>query len=536
MTLAAETPPTMSESDRFSRPSSAPPEAEDDSLDALATRILARARGVVEPAPANIGRAVRRALVRFLALPLGLVIGAVLGVVLAPFALLASSPWRTRLVRFLAAPLAGPSVGAFIGWRLLVKGRVDALPIVATLLHRFVPVVAFPRAVTHHLFGLVLVTRYEDVRLVLEREDIFRVDGYDDRMRATTGAFLLGLDPGPTYDKEQRLAAAAVGREIEPLSRLVAGLSRELVDKSFDRSRTLDVVTELAHAVQLAVYDRFFGIPNTRDERLIPWLETTSYFVFNLWIGGPYRAAAIEAGRELAAHLRRVVRRRIEELAHGAPSRPDVLGRLLDAVRATSGDPKLPTNEDLAVRIMAGLISGAGVPTTGLFITAVDFLLSLPADERAALKKAAHLNDDATVKRFLFEAARFYAFPPSLYRHAAMPYVFHAGTKHEAVAERGAWVVTLPVLANYDARVFPNAGTFNPMREYPAGRGPLLFGWGQHQCLGPHLAELTVLEMAKPLFAKGIARAPEPDGMLTKGERGIIPDGDFDRRLVVRFD
>ena len=536
MTLAAEIPPTMSEQDRVSRPSSAPPEAEDDSLDALAARILARAKGVVGPASSDVGRTLGRAVVRIVALPLGLVVGAVLGSILAPLALAVGGNGKTRGVRFLAAPVAGLALGAVIGWRLLVRGSVDALPIVAALLQRFAPVFALPKAVTHRFFGLVLVTRHEDVRMVLERDDIFRVDGYDDRMRATTGAFFMGMDPGPAYEKEQRLAAAAVGRDVEPLRELVAGLSRALVDKSCDRSRTLDVVSEFAHTVQVAVLDRFYGVPNTRDERLIPWLETTSYFVCNLWIGGPYRTAAIEMGRELAAHLRRVVRRRSEELSHGAPSRPDVLGRLLDVIRATSGDPKLPTNEDLAVRTMAGLLSAATVPTIGLVVSAVDFFLGLSADDRAALKKAAHLNDDATVKRFLFEAARFSAYPPALYRHAVMPYVFHAGTKHEATAERGAWVVMLPVLANYDARVFPNPGTFNPMREYAAGKGPLLFGWAHHKCLGVHLAELMIVEMAKPLFAKGIARAPGPDGALKRGQHGVIPDGDFARRLVVRFD
>jgi cytochrome P450 len=331
-----------------------------------------------------------------------------------------------------------------------------------------------------------------------------------------------------------------MGRELEPLRDLVASLSRALVDRANDRSRTIDVVSELAHAVQAAVLERFYGVPNTRDERLIPWLETTSYFIFNAWIGGPYRTAALEAGRELSAHLRRVVRRRIEELAHGEAPRGDVLGRLLEAIRATCGDPKSPTNEELAVRTMTGLIAGATVPATvptmGLFINALDFILGLSADERAAMKKAAHLGDDATVKRFLFEAARFYAYPPALYRHAHMRYAFHPGSKHEATAERGAWVLMLPVLANYDARVFAKPGSFNPMREHAPGREPLLFGWSQHKCLGARLAELLMVEMAKPLFAKGIARAPGPDGTLKSGDPSLIPDGAFARRLVIRFD
>jgi hypothetical protein len=117
-----------------------------------------------------------------------------------------------------------------------------------------------------------------------------------------------------------------------------------------------------------------------------------------------------------------------------------------------------------------------------------------------------------------------------------MPYVFHAGSRYEARAARGAWVVTMPLLANYDSRVFPNPDRFNPMREYAPGRSPLLFGWAQHGCLGAHLAELLMVEMAKPLFAKGLGRIPGPDGTLIDGDPGIIPDGDFARKLVVRFD
>jgi cytochrome P450 len=162
-------------------------------------------------------------------------------------------------------------------------------------------------------------------------------------------------------------------------------------------------------------------------------------------------------------------------------------------------------------------------------------LLDLPGDERAALRKAAQLNDDATVQRFLLEAARFSAYPPTLYRHTLTPFVFHAGTRHEAKSERGAWVLTLPIFANYDARVFPNPEHFNPMREYPDGKGPLLFGWSQHRCLGEHLAILLMVEMLKALFAKGVERLPGPDGKAKNGESGVIPDGDYPARLVVRL-
>jgi len=47
------------------------------------------------------------------------------------------------------------------------------------------------------------------------------------------------------------------------------------------------VVSEFAHAVQLSLLKEYFGVSDTSDERLLDWLETTSFFIFNFWIGGP---------------------------------------------------------------------------------------------------------------------------------------------------------------------------------------------------------------------------------------------------------
>ena len=536
MTLGAETPSPISDLDRPSNSSSLPPPgSEDETIDALAGKILARGRGVVGTPPSDILGALGRFFARMMALPVGILAGLHIGSAVALLMLVVQLTWWKRIALFLVGPLVGPGLGAAIGWRYLTRGRLDALPTLANLQQRYLPVIAFPR----QLYGLVIVTRYEDVRRVLERNDVFRVNGYDDRMRASSGPFILGMDPGPTYDREQDIAMRAVGRNVEPLKNLVVELSRALIDKANERSRTLDVVTEYAQAVQMAVVDRYYGVPNTRDERLIPWLETMSYYLFNLWIGGPYRDAAVDAGREFSAHVRRVVRRRTEQLSQGAPPKDDVLGRMIDVIRSgsdrTSSDPKQPTNEEFMVRTMAGLVSGATIATIGLFVGSIDFLLGLAADEREALRKAAQGGDDATVKRFLYEAARFSAYPPTLYRHALTPYVFHAGTKHEATVPRGAWVLTCPILANYDQSVFPKPTVFNPMREYEKGGGPLLYGWAQHKCLGAHMADLLMVEMTKALFAKGIQRAPGPDGKLCNGPSGTLPEGDYPGRFVVRF-
>jgi cytochrome P450 len=503
-------------------------------LDDLASAVLARGRGIAAPASLDVGGALGRFFARVLAVPAGIALGTLGGAFTALVMLTVQGALWKKIALFFASLAGGPIFGAYLGFRYLARGSIDALPLLATTLQRFVPVVAFPKALTHHVSGLVIVTTYDDVRMVLERGDVFSVNGYNARMSAASGPFILGMDPGATYDKEQEIAAKAVGRQVAPLRDLVVGLSRALIDQAFERSRTIDVVTELAHPVQMAVVDRFYGVPNTHDEKLIPWLETMSFYLFNLWIGGPYKAAAIDAGHSLTAHLRRVVHDRAAALDQGEAPRDDVLGRMLAIVRAS--EDKHHAQEEFIVRTMVGLVSGATIATIGLFVGAIDRLLNLPSDERAAIRKAAQMSDDATVKKFLLEAARFFAYPPTLYRHTQSSFVFRAGTPHEATAERGSWVLTLPIFANYDERVFPKSDKFNPLREYREGEGPLLFGWAQHKCLGAHMAELLMLEMMKALFAKGVERAPGPDGKVQNGTSGVIPDGDYPARLVVRFD
>jgi cytochrome P450 len=93
----------------------------------------------------------------------------------------------------------------------------------------------------------------------------------------------------------------------------------------------------------------------------------------------------------------------------------------------------------------------------------------------------------------------------------------------------------MPILANFDASVFPSAEAFDPNRNESKETAPLLFGWARHRCLGEHMAELLMLEMTKALFSRDVERAPGSAGRIAKGSPGTIPDGDYARRLLIRF-
>src|SRR5580704_4580888 len=55
-----------------------------------------------------------------------------------------------------------------------------------------------------------LVTSFADVTEVLSDPDFGVKEVYAARMERTTGAFFLGMDPGPQYDREATLARRAV--------------------------------------------------------------------------------------------------------------------------------------------------------------------------------------------------------------------------------------------------------------------------------------------------------------------------------------
>jgi cytochrome P450 len=517
---------------------SIPPAEDERSPELLAVRILARERGVVttESWALSAARALGRAVGRALALPVSLVLGLWVGTFAAPFWSFASMPWFERVLFVVFSPLLGLYFGAEIGWRLLTTGKLRPTPLVAAAFHRYAPVFTLPKALTHHALGIVLVTTYGDVRDVLERDDVFRVDLYNERMQAATGAFFLGEDDGRPYRREESLGMACLGRDEALLRECVGRVAQALVDRALDRpTRTLDVVTEYAHVVVVTFLKDYFGVPDTADERLLDWLETMSFFLFNFWIGGPYRAEAVRAGDEIRNHLLGLVRARMADIEAGRPITEDALGRLVLRLHAAS--PDKPIDEKLAARTLAGLVSGATVATIGTAVQVIDRLLDLPADLRKKLQHACLTKNDVTVRRFVLEAARFGAYPPTLYRHAAKPFVFAPGTDREKEVEAGAWVVTLPILANYDASVFAHPETFDPARgetrkDQP---DPLIFGWARHRCLGEHVAELLIVELVRRLFAKNVTRFPGPQGRLTQGPPGVIPSGDYARRLIVRF-
>jgi cytochrome P450 len=376
--------------------------------------------------------------------------------------------------------------------------------------------------------GRVHVFRFDDVRSVLSRPDEFGVATFGERMQETIGPFFLGMDDSTQYRVESgafRDALDLSDARLTDVQRAVSGLAANGVERALKLRGEVDVVRDLADEVPLAFASAFFGIPEPQHdgETLVGLFRAASSYVFGVDMESR-RPAAREAGAKIAAHLRSVVAERSAQLDAGRPARSDVLGRMLAASRT---NPAI--TEDVIARCLAGSFSGTVIPTSWLFIEAVDRLLRLPSARRAQLGAHAQAGDTSKVRAFVLEAARFFPFPPVILRRARCD-AWIGGRRVEA----GTDIILEMSSAAVDPRSVPQAARFRPGR--PEGER-MLFGHDRHACMGQPIGEALLTAMAVALFSqRGLRRASGSRGFLQYEPRDATANGPYPKSLVLVAD
>jgi cytochrome P450 len=399
------------------------------------------------------------------------------------------------------------------GW----QGRLGC-----ALLRRWKPILAIGTRVP----GWVVLTKFRDVIEVLERDDVFSVELYGQRMANTFGPFYLGMDRGPAYDRIAEAARKAVRPDDLPVLRERV---RQHVGALIEQARptgTLDVIAGLAEPVHLAFTRDYFGIPAADDRAadVLRWFRTTTFYVFNFWAGAAFDRAAVAAGGAVRQYVAEVVAARA---AGRSPARDDVLGRLL-ALRQGAFD------EATVGHTVAGIVSGSLEPGIGVFARVLDRLLGLPADQLATAQRAAADGRDGTLLAYVREAARFAPYPPYAWRVCTRDYMIAAGTPRQRLIPEGALMVPLLLGAMFDPEVVTDPDSFKPGR--PAAHY-LNFGHGLHACLGRTLGEMLLVEMARGVLSlPGLRRAAGAAGHPANGPKGAIPEGYYALHFAVAFD
>ena len=200
----------------------------------------------------------------------------------------------------------------------------------------------------------------------------------------------------------------------------------------------------------------------------------------------------------------------------------DVLERCLvlqDAGVASMDDASILNN-------IFGMVVGA-IPTTSAVVArAIDELLRRP-EELALAQEAARAGDIDLVTKYVFEAMRFNALGPGVFRQAQQDFIVAGGTSRETMIPAGRNVLVALQSASFDGDRVPSPSTFSidrPLPEY------LHFGFGLHTCFDATLTRVQIPRIvAAVLRCRNLRRAA--------GEAGTLQvDGPFPTSLVVEFD
>jgi cytochrome P450 len=157
---------------------------------------------------------------------------------------------------------------------------------------------------------------------------------------------------------------------------------------------------------------------------------------------------------------------------------------------------------------MIGMIAGTVDNRSTLLVLAYAQLLRRP-DAAAHARVAALAGDSATVRRYIFEAARFDPPMPVLPRVALRTTKLAEGTSRERLIPAGTLLLLGNISALHDPDGFDQPGTFDI--DHDAGR--LLFGAGFHRCLGYEINGIVIPQLAAALLRLKKSRfAPGADG------------------------
>jgi Dyp-type peroxidase family len=384
-----------------------------------------------------------------------------------------------------------------------------------SLLRRFRPILRVGK--------FMLVTRNDDVRDILERQDEFETPYGPEMTEIARGSnFILGMQDGPDYRRmKSSVLTAFPPDEVEAAVRPIAARhSREIMTRA---APGFDAVRDLLKIVPVHICREYFGMLIDDENEFADWSIALSALFFSDPGGNP---ATRETAVVAADRMIKAIDRSIEAVRDGRTGSKTPLARLvamLDRGKLTLGDIH---------SIMLGMIAGFGPTNLLAGGNCLDVILSR-ADARAAVEQALAAGDDELLDRTVLEAMRFKPIWIGPFRYTPRDTVIAKGTRRERVVKAGTVVMPATLSAMFDPAAVQRPNEFDATRPY---RDYLVFGHGIHLCIGSAIARIQIGESLRALFAKkNLRRAKGKAGRLTR--IAAFPDSlkvDFDPSPLCR--
>ena len=337
-------------------------------------------------------------------------------------------------------------------------------------LRREAPVYWHPQGHARGGSGFFVVSKYEDIKYVGRRPDIFSsepgitiVDNPPDDFEAGQSS-MLQMDP-PRHARYRKLVSGGfTPRRIGALEPMIRELAGQILDEAAAKDR-VDFVTDVAAELPLRVIARFLGVA-PEDQPLL-------FSASNRLLGfedSEYHTTE-EDGRQAAIELA-MLAHKVGEQRKTDP-KDDIVTLLLNA----EVDGQRLSDIDFIAFFV--LLTVAGNETTR---NQTSHTLRLLFEHPAEMAKV--VADPSLLPGAIEEALRFS--PPVMYFRRTTK----AATELRGMAiPEGSNVTTYYPSANRDEDVFPEPDRFDVTRT---PNEHLAFGDGEHFCLGASLARLQL--------------------------------------------
>jgi cytochrome P450 len=382
----------------------------------------------------------------------------------------------------------------------------------------------------------VYATKYRDVVEVFQRDDVFSVhDGYGERMAISSGSFMLGMDQGAVYERENALTRLAMPlSDLSAVAEWVRHYADGWVSQIASTGTSIDVAQEVGYRVPTAFVGHYYGVPGPSQDAWVNWLQMLALFIFNFWAGGsPFKEEASATGLKFQTYINNTIRQREAAIRNQQDVPDDALTRMISAAIA---NPAEALDEVAVRRNLGGLAIGCTMPPSGTFIFAIDKVMSLKDSDPATFEmivRSAVDDDTDLLGRCMLEAARLASpVPPTLFRTALQDYVLAKGTPRARTIKAGSTVILVPSSAMMDPEMIDAPDMFRidrPLWSY------VLFGEGMHQCLGREIGKILLTESARAVLKlPNLRRAPGATGQIVPGSG--LPGSSYPAHLIFEFD
>lgn len=367
-----------------------------------------------------------------------------------------------------------------------------------------------PLAAVRQPFGdrAWLVTRYEDVRLVLSDARFSRAETLiRDAPRVFSSRVpggILELDP-PEHTRLRRLVGGAFrARTVELLRDRTERIAAELLGRMVHEGPPADLVETLSVPLPLTIICELMGVPYGDRAKFRLWadayLSTTDL---------PVEEKMARLG-QLGGYMAELVAQRRQELAGSGEPGKDLIGVLVQA-----RDEQGSLSEEGLISFLMMLLA-AGYETTSTQLTNSVYALLAHPEQLALLRGERVPIADAVEELLRYVPITVATIIP---RYAIDDVELSGGT-----VRAGDAVLPAYHAANRDPRVFNDPERLDLTRSpYPPH---VTFGHGTHFCLGAHLAriELQVAISTLLRYCPNL-RLAQIDGQPLRWKTGLIMRG-----------